>query len=282
MIYNELMQRGTADFPIEYYYVDKNHTRYEMSAHWHSEVEIIRIIQGRLNVRLNNKNYKAEEGDIVVVNPEIVHAASPEGCVYECLIFHIDFLNSNTNSCRFFIDSILNREYVINDFNKFGDSIFTESAGMAFESIKHKSSGYKFMVIGALYAMLGVIVDNHLYSAVTGNSAISDGKNIAKLKKVLTYLRENYDRQMSLADIAESADMSPKYFCHFFKEMTGKTPIEYLNGYRIERASQRLLNTDKSVTEISFLCGFNDLSYFIKTFKAQKGVSPTAFRKVEH
>ena len=282
MIYNELKQRGTADFPIEYHYVDKSHTRYEMSAHWHSEVEIIRILQGRLNVRLNNKNYKAEEGDIVVVNPEIVHAASPEGCVYECLIFHIDFLNSNTNSCRFFIDSILNREYVINDFNKFGDSIFTESAGMAFESIKHKSSGYKFMVIGALYAMLGVIVDNHLYSAVTGNSAISDGKNIAKLKKVLTYLRENYDRQMSLADIAESADMSPKYFCHFFKEMTGKTPIEYLNGYRIERASQRLLNTDKSVTEISFLCGFNDLSYFIKTFKAQKGVSPTAFRKVEH
>ena len=45
MIYNELKQRGTADFPIEYHYIDKNHTRYEMSAHWHSEMEIIRILR---------------------------------------------------------------------------------------------------------------------------------------------------------------------------------------------------------------------------------------------
>ena len=51
------------------------------------------------------------------------------------------------------------------------------------------------------------------------------------------------------------------------KEKTGKTPVEYLNGYRIEKASQLLLNSDQSVTEIAFSCGFNDLSYFIKTFK---------------
>ena len=66
------------------------------------------------------------------------------------------------------------------------------------------------------------------------------------------------------------------------KEKTGKTPVEYLNGYRIEKASQLLLNSDQSVTEIAFSCGFNDLSYFIKTFKSQKGISPAKFRKTEH
>jgi AraC-like DNA-binding protein len=79
--------------------------------------------------------------------------------------------------------------------------------------------------------------------------------------------------------MAKAAGMSSKYFCYFFKEMTGKTPVEYLNGFRVEKASRKLLYSDLSVTEIAYLCGFNDLSYFIKTFKRQKGVSPAKFRK---
>lgn len=282
MIYNELKQRGTADFPIEYHYIDKNHTRYEMSAHWHTEFEIIRILRGELKIRLNNREYLAKEGDVVFVNPETVHGASPSDCVYECVIFHVEFLNATTYSCRFFVESILNREFVINDFNRNEDNQFIEAVNAVFEAMKHKSSGYKFTVIGALYTMFGIVVDNHLYSTVTGDPEISDSKNIPKLKKVLSFLRDNYEQQLSLYDMAEAAEMSPKYFCYFFKEKTGKTPVDYLNGYRIEKASQKLLSSDKSVTEIAFSCGFNDLSYFIKTFKAYKGISPAKFRKTEH
>jgi AraC-like DNA-binding protein len=281
MIYNELKQRGTADFPIEYHYIDKNHTRYEMSAHWHTELEIIRILQGRLNVRLNNQDYTARAGDVIFVNPETVHAASPDDCIYECLIFHIDFLDTDVNSCRFFVESILNREFAIKEYSSAENSIFHTAVNNAFEAIIHKSSGYKFRVIGTLYEMLGIIVDEYLYSSVNSDTSISDNKNIPKLKKVLTFLRENYNIQLTLTDMAKAAGMSPKYFCYFFKEMTGKTPVEYLNGYRIEKASQNLLNSDKSVTEIAFSCGFNDLSYFIKTFKAYKNISPAKFRKTE-
>ncbi len=281
MIYNELMQRGTADFPIEYYFVDKNHTRYEMSAHWHSELEIIRVLQGELKVRLDNRNYTAKEGDVVFANPETVHAASPDNCVYECLIFHIDFLYTDTYSCRFFVESILNREFAIREYNAAEKSDFHTALDNVFDAIKNKSSGYKFRVIGTLYEMLGIIVDEHLYSAVNSDTSLHNNKNIPKLKKVLTFLRDNYNIQLALADMAKAAGMSPKYFCYFFKEMTGKTPVEYLNGYRIEKASQKLLNSDQSVTEIAFSCGFNDLSYFIKTFKAYKNISPAKFRKMD-
>lgn len=279
MIYNELKQRGTVDFPIEYHYIDKNHTRYDMSAHWHNEVEIIRVLAGSLKVRLNNQDYVAQRGDIVFVNPETVHGAQPDNCTYECIIFGIDFLNVDTYSCRFFVDSILNREYIIKEYNSTKDAEFNAAVDTVFESMKHKTSGYKFLVIGALYRMLGVVIDKHFYSPVNGNPAISDGKNIPKLKKVLTFLRDNYDKQISLEDMAKAAGMSPKYFCYFFKEMTGKTPVEYLNGYRIEKASQKLLNTDLTVTDIAFSCGFNDLSYFIKTFKSFKHIPPAKFRK---
>ncbi len=280
MIYNELKQRGTEDFPIEYHYIDKNHTKYEMSAHWHSEIEIIRVLDGELEVRLNNKEYVAHKGDIVFVNPETIHGAIPKDCEYECLIFYIDFLDVPTNSCRFFIESVLHNEFMIKDFNLCGDSAIHSAVDDVIEAMKHKSSGYKFKVIGSLYELLGVIVDNHLYKPTSGESTLYNDKNIPKLKKILTYLRQNYDKQLTLTDMAQAAGMSPKYFCYFFKEMTGKTPVEYLKGFRIEKASRKLLNTDLSVTDIAFSCGFNDLSYFIKTFKSVKNVSPAKFRKV--
>ena len=60
--------------------------------------------------------------------------------------------------------------------------------------------------------------------------------------------------------------------------MTGKTPIEYLNEYRIEKATRKLRLTDMSVTDVAFSSGFSDLSYFIKIFKKTKGVSPGKYR----
>lgn len=85
--------------------------------------------------------------------------------------------------------------------------------------------------------------------------------------------------QLTLGNLAEAADMSPKYFCRFFSEMTGKTPIEYLNYYRIECAAEQLLYTDDLVTDIALNCGYNDLSYFVKTFKKYKAQTPKQFRK---
>lgn len=79
--------------------------------------------------------------------------------------------------------------------------------------------------------------------------------------------------------LSATVDKSPKYIGCFFKSMTGKTPIEYLNEYRIEKACHKLRYTDMPVTDIAFSCGFSDLSYFIKTFKRLKGVSPGKYRK---
>ena len=61
--------------------------------------------------------------------------------------------------------------------------------------------------------------------------------------------------------------------------MTSKKPMEYLNSYRVEKAAAKLLTSDASITDIAYSCGFNDLSYFIKTFKSLKGVTPARFRK---
>lgn len=280
MGYNELKQHGTLDFPIQLYHVDKHHPKFEMASHWHTNVEIIKVLDGVLRVRLSNNEYTAKKGDIVFVNCEMVHSAFPsEDCIYECIVMNMEMLSTKDAACRYFIDSILNLEYKIDEFFPYQEGEFYQSIENLFSSMSNVSSGYKFSVIGALYRLFGIIIDNHLYHSISSENEVLQDKNIPKLKKVLSFIRSNYDKPITLEDMAKIAVMSPKYFCAFFKKMTLKTPTEYLKAYRIEKASRKLLNSDVSVTDIAFSSGFNDLSYFIKTFKEIKGTTPAKFRE---
>ena len=142
--------------------------------------------------------------------------------------------------------------------------------------MESKKSGYPFIVQGCLYQILGFIIQNGYFSS----APLKNGRNykkVSQLKRALALIEENYASPLTLEQLSAAAKMSPKYFCRFFQEMTHHTPIEYLNLYRIEHACYQLITTDRSVTEIAFNCGFNDLSYFIKTFKRYKGITPKRY-----
>ncbi|HEY5525612.1 MAG TPA: AraC family transcriptional regulator, partial [Clostridium sp.] len=90
---------------------------------------------------------------------------------------------------------------------------------------------------------------------------------------------ENYQNKIYIDDLANLAKMNSQYLARFFKSLIGKTPIEYINSYRIERACILIKNTDSSILDISMNVGFDNLSYFIKQFKKYKHVTPSAYRK---
>lgn len=290
MSYRELRQHGTEEFPIEIYRIDKDHTRFEMTSHWHTHVEIIRVVCGELNIKLYNNEYIASKGDVLFVNSETVHGASPSpDCVYECVVLHTEMLSVKENSCNFFIEGLITGEFLVHEYHNALESPIVDQVNVLFDSMKKMadtsaegrfaSTAVKFSVLSALYSLFAAIIDLKLYSSASV-SELPEDKNLSKLKNVLSFIRSNYDKQITLSDMAEVASMSPKYFCHFFKSMTRKTPVDYLVAYRVEKASRKLLSTDMSVTDVAFATGFNDLSYFIKTFKKLKGETPAAFRKV--
>ena len=102
---------------------------------------------------------------------------------------------------------------------------------------------------------------------------------ILQLKQVLDFIEHNYTGALTLKQLSASVSMSPKYFCRFFSEMTHQTPMDYLNRQRIERACYEISTTDDSITDIAYRNGFNDLSYFIRTFKKYKGTTPGKYKK---
>ena len=278
MSYNELKQHGTEDFPIELYHIEKEHARYEMSAHWHSEIELIRVLSGVLHVRLNQESYQVEAGQTVFVNPETLHQAYPEDCIYECLVFHPDFIPALDDDSKSFMEGIKNLEYIVQSHQNDPSEPLAVDIHNLFDIMETDTPGSKLRVIGALYQLFGDVLDRKLYQVAETLPPAAD-KKLPKLKTVLSFIRGNYHSAITLEDIARAAGMSRKYVCSFFKEMTTKTPMEYLKLYRIERAARKLINTDMSVTEIALSCGFNDFSYFIKTFKQIKGTTPAKYRK---
>ena len=277
MIYNELKQHGTADFPFELYQVNEEHPKYEMAFHWHSNLELIWVKTGQLTLTLDNRTLLLQSDEVAIVNSEVVHGATPKACEYECIVFNLSFLKTGNASCDGFIENLLSHNVFLNEFPK--DEAIVALVKRIFEEIGGSQAGFPFKVIGLMHEVLGEIQRKNEFTSHLPPSSVNDEKKVVKLKSVLKYIRENFAKDITLDDMAAVAGLSCKYFCKFFKDMTGTTPVNYLLAYRIERAARRLLGTDLSVTQIAYDCGFNDLSYFIKTFKAFKGVSPKEYRR---
>jgi two-component system, response regulator YesN len=99
------------------------------------------------------------------------------------------------------------------------------------------------------------------------------------IKKVEVYLEENYHRDLSLTEIAETFHMNSVYFCQYFKKQKGVTFVHYLNQLRIEKAKQLLHSTDDTVEMIAEKVGIFNTNYFFRLFKKVTGITIGTFRK---
>lgn len=277
MNYSELYEdkrHGTIDFPFELYCVNKNYPRYEMPFHWHVEYEMIIVKKGQLKLILDGKSFYVNEGESAFISGGVVHGGIPEECEYYCIVFDLASLFKDVALCSKSVAIFLTNA---DCFTGVYGAERKQSAIMReiLYSMQNRDNGYDLNVIGLLWKLLGAFVSEPV---------ISEGEQInksqrQKLKDVLSYIRKNIDKNIALEELAQVSGMSPRYFCRVFKSMTGRTPIEYVNYYRIETASQMLITTGESVTDIALNCGFNDMSYFSKMFKKLKGISPSKFRQ---
>ena len=99
-----------------------------------------------------------------------------------------------------------------------------------------------------------------------------------QLLQVLDYIHEHLDHSIKLSDLAQLLNMSQFHFSHLFKQSMGTPPYQYLIQQRVERAKQLLKQTDQSITEIAFQCGFNSHSHLTKQFRQVTGTTPRAYR----
>ena len=276
--YREAELHGTEHLPIDYYNVDEHHPRYEMMHHWHKEYEIIFVKSGWLELTLNADKLYLRAGDAVIINPGVIHSAIPKAAGYECILFSLD-IGIKQHLARYEEGrAILAQERIIPIFILQQNPQIKQAAILLKTAMSGRKAGYELSALSAIATIFSEVILNNL-SVKASEQSLKFYERLLPFEKAVSYIEANYGRQISLEKLSNIAGMSRKYFSDYFKKVSGKGVTEFLNCYRIERAAEILNLTDAPITEIALDCGFNDLSYFIKTFKKQKNTTPARYRK---
>ena len=272
--YNEKIRHGTDEFPMAYYGLTDKHPRYHMSAHWHREAEFVRVKKGAFLLYLEDRSMRLEAGDLALIGEAVIHSGEPEpGCEYECLVLDLKQLLQSTEPGKRAARSLL----AMNAVSAAKDR--AHSLDEAIESmflLAAQLPGREIAVLGALYSVLDGILSE---GGAQRLEPVRGRQRTEQLKPAIEYIEANYTRHIALEELARLAGLSPKYFCRYFQTIVHRTPIDYLNYFRIECACTALTATELSVAEIAYNCGFGDSSFFIKQFRRYKGVTPKQYRR---
>lgn len=275
--YNEQIQHRTGDFPMAYYFVDESHPRYRMPMHWHRETEILRVRSGELRLYIDEREICALAGDVLIIGEGAVHGGDPENCVYECVVFDAKSILMHVEACKRLINPMLNRNIFINASIFKGDVDLVTALDALYRCGDAGIAGAEVKAMGALFAFYGRLADC-MDSAEIDVFYTRSGQKTEQLKPALEYIEAHYGQNITLDELARLTGLSAKYFCRYFKTIVHRSPIDYLNYYRIECASHFLSSSDMTVAEIAQHCGYNDSSFFIKQFKRYKGTTPKQYR----
>ncbi len=278
--YNEKINHGTPDFPMAFYHVDERHPRYNMPFHWHKEMELIRILEGSITISLDSVFLTTHAGDLILIEEGVIHGGTPEHCVYECAVFDAGLL-AHTDACKRYVRLMTRHQIQLYHYFQADEPRFAPllaATERLFPAIAYPHAGSELLTLGALYEFFGRLFEGECYVESPVES-VSLRRKMDVLKPVLEYIDTHYASPISLADLSRLAGMSPKYFCRFFKAALHRTPMDYLNYYRIEQACRILTTRELPVTEAAYRCGFNDSSYFVKTFRKYMGITPRAYAR---
>lgn len=275
--YNEQRQHRTGDFPLAYYPVDERHERYRMPMHWHREAELIRVSQGRLTLYVDNQSVELRAGDVMLIGEGVIHGGEPEGCEYGCIVFDPALL-TREDACKRAMKRVLGQSICLRGEELSADPALLRSAEALYDSVSQDIEGNALRVMGALFGFFGQLAARQGDDARVDIAAPQFRQKAEQLKPALEYIETHYGQSITLEALARLTGLSPKYFCRFFRAIVHRSPIDYVNYYRIECASHFLTTTDMTVAEIAQHCGYNDSSFFIKQFRKYKGTTPRHYR----
>ena len=274
--YREQISHRTGDFPLDYYFVDEHFPRYRMPMHWHKEAELIRVRSGCLHIYLDDVELTAEAGDLLCVGGGVIHGAEPEACVYECIVFDPQALIPSIESCRGALSPLMRNNIFWKNGSIDSKSDFREAESRLFR-LAADFEGQGIGMLAAVFDFLNLAL-GILGTAQLRTVSERSWQKAEQLKPALEYIEKHYDQHVTLETLARLTGFSPKYFCRYFRTIVHRSPIDYLNYYRIERAVRFLANDDMNVAEVAVHCGYADSSAFIKQFRKYKGTTPKQYK----
>lgn len=279
----ELAKHGTVLFPAACY-KDELPGEY-VPWHWHDELEAIILTEGRVLVAVEDKRLTVKQGEGIFINAGVLHAMWDEdggGCHYRSAVFHPRLVGGSIDSIFWqnYIQPLtenISLKYLHIDGSATWHKEAVREVDTAWRECAAERPGYEFRVRASLSQLVFLLSSYH--PAVVkrpSEKALRDGKRI---KTMIQYIQEHCGEELSTAGIAQSAMISESECLRCFRSTVGVPPIQYVKQFRVQRAAELLTATEQKIADVAAQCGFQDMSYFTKTFRGLRGCTPTEYRK---
>ena len=269
------------------YIADRRKKEFTYPIHNH-EVYELNFVEHAPGVRriVGDSNEIIDEFDLVLItSPDLEHVWEQNTCTSEDI---------REVTVQFYFDLGEDSFLSHNPFNSMRKMMLEARKGLSFpleaimrvyhliDTLSSVKDGFyavtQFMTI--LYELSKC--DGARTLATSSYAKVEAGSDSRRILKVKNYISQNYMDEIRLSTMAGIAGMSPSAFSRFFKLHTGRNLSEYIIDLRLGFASRMLVDTSKSIAEISYACGFNNLSNFNRIFKKKKNCSPSEFRENYH
>ncbi|MBO7252311.1 MAG: AraC family transcriptional regulator [Oscillospiraceae bacterium] len=279
----EQVRHGSSDFPIACYHNDL--VLLPVLLHWHEELEAGIITEGSAVISIGNEKHILQAGQGFFINTGVLHDAYPAGsgpCQIHSMVFHPRLVGGSTDSVFYrrylkpLMDDPILDWYFLMPENQWQREAL-EAIETAWNNCREEVPGFEFSVRNALSSLLWQLYNHRSSAKLLPNT--KSLRDTERIKLMLSFIHENYCAELTTHIIAASAMISESECLRCFRATVGTTPIQYLKQHRLRQAATQLLSTPDKVSEIAARCGFQDMSYFTKSFREQEGCSPKEYRK---
>lgn len=246
--------------------------------HIHPEYELVYVKNGSGKLRIDSRTMPYTNGVLLFLGPNIPH---------------VDFGNKEFNDnyevvIQFKKNFVEEKLAVFSEFRKFKKLIQTSNRGMVFDStIKNELIQVfeEFRSLNDLKKLINLIVileklsttDQYKTILLEKNLTSHKAADVNRLELIFRFVNENYKERISIKKLALKIGLTSNSFCRFFKKMTHQTFSQFVNEFRIRKAIEIFNENQISISEVMYMCGFSDPSYFTKQFKKYQGTTPTSY-----
>lgn len=281
-LYKEKHNHGTIEFPVAIYHShSSSYLDNLLYYHWHHEFEFLLLTQGSASFQLDGTTVNLYAGDAIFINSGSLHSASAlssdSNCTFCALVFERTFLAGfNERIDATYIQPIIERQLTFS--TTYSVKIPWQSDVLwrlneIFTLDQTKPIGYEL-----LFKMKLLEIWHLCFTQAQSNGTSASSPQQELIKRVLSYLHTHYHQKIKLKELADLVCMSEGQFCRFFKQYTHQSPFSYLKSYRIKSSCELLRHSNKKIAEIAMLSGFDNVSYFNKTFRSLMSCTPLEYR----
>lgn len=258
-------------FPFKLFQFEGKEKDYRREKHWHRSIEIFAVFQGKMKFFIQNKQYELKDEELVIINSNEVH--SIESLTENTtLVLQIpiqlfeEYYQEGTTFVLFLHSQI---QY---------DKEIMELIHTMYEGLQQREVGYEWKVQSDFYRLLYLLVQKYRYQNIS-KECIKSHKGLDKLSRITAYIREQYEKELSLEYLAEVFGYSPAYLSRMFQKYAGTNYKTYLQNIRLEYAYQEFISTDHTILDIAMKYGFPSSKAFTKAFQEKYKILPSEYRK---